>query len=44
MRCLYCDREATVQEEYQGIPLMVCDEGHRTSYIIEVEEMFKEAI
>lgn len=37
-KCLYCGNDAIIQDEYQGIPLLVCAEGHRTAWIGDEKE------
>lgn len=30
MKCLYCGEESEVLEYYEGVPIRVCKEKHRT--------------
>ena len=32
-KCFYCDAEAHIEESYNGIPILVCSEGHRTGVV-----------
>lgn len=30
MKCLQCSKEAKPVESYQGTPIRICEDGHRT--------------